>query len=304
MAVSGWMHRRVSRSWRGWWNRASPFRLCDQHHRELRRTVQAKLSQPHRHVQPIANIQIATSPIRWTGSHRNNLFLPPPPAANPIVVKPGIRARAASHKHLEGLTVAAVEEMINMITTQRNYELNSKIVNQRTSAAETEPASLENVMNPHLSLALLFATAPRFIPPAAPNSPRGERGSFPSARVPGARSCQLTGTHLAAACQLRQAVLGGAITDRAPAGEALRAGCLGWGRVRLRLGRPSASPPGGARRRRLQPALAVRGSRDQSRPYGRLCHLPVLLAAREACPRGTVLEARTSPAQRWPTVNR
>jgi len=59
----------------------------------------------------------------------NNLLLATPSSGDPIVVKgrgPGNRKYLA--RHLEGSNVSAVEEMINMITTQRNYELNSKII--------------------------------------------------------------------------------------------------------------------------------------------------------------------------------
>jgi flagellar basal-body rod protein FlgG len=92
-------------------------------------TVQAKL--PNRtDMSTIANIQIATfanpGGLEAIG---NNLFLATASSGDPIVVKPGDQGTGSlSQGNLEGSNVSAVEEMINMITTQRNYELNSKIV--------------------------------------------------------------------------------------------------------------------------------------------------------------------------------
>jgi flagellar basal-body rod protein FlgG len=92
-------------------------------------TVQAKL--PNRtDMSTIANIQIATfanpGGLEAIG---NNLFLATASSGDPIVVKPGDQGTGSlSQGNLEGSNVSAVEEMINMITTQRNYELNSKVV--------------------------------------------------------------------------------------------------------------------------------------------------------------------------------
>ena len=92
-------------------------------------TVQAKI--PNRtDMSTIANIQIATfanpGGLEAIG---NNLFLATASSGDPIVVKPGDQGTGSlSQGNLEGSNVSAVEEMINMITTQRNYELNSKIV--------------------------------------------------------------------------------------------------------------------------------------------------------------------------------
>ena len=59
----------------------------------------------------------------------NNLFLATASSGDPIVVKPGEQGTGSiSQGSLEASNVSAVEEMINMITTQRNYELNSKII--------------------------------------------------------------------------------------------------------------------------------------------------------------------------------
>jgi flagellar basal-body rod protein FlgG len=59
----------------------------------------------------------------------NNLLLATPSSGDPIVVKAGDQGTGSiSQGNLEGSNVSAVEEMINMITTQRNYELNSKII--------------------------------------------------------------------------------------------------------------------------------------------------------------------------------
>jgi flagellar basal-body rod protein FlgG len=59
----------------------------------------------------------------------NNLLLATSSSGDPIVVKPGDQGSGGlSQGTLEGSNVSAVEEMINMISTQRNYELNSKII--------------------------------------------------------------------------------------------------------------------------------------------------------------------------------
>lgn len=50
-------------------------------------------------------------------------------SGDPFVVKPGEQgAGLLSQGFLESSNVEAVEEMINMITTQRSYELNSKVI--------------------------------------------------------------------------------------------------------------------------------------------------------------------------------
>jgi flagellar basal-body rod protein FlgG len=59
----------------------------------------------------------------------NNLMLATSSSGDPISARPGEQGTGAIGQGLlEGSNVSAVEEMINMITTQRNYELNSKIV--------------------------------------------------------------------------------------------------------------------------------------------------------------------------------
>jgi len=59
----------------------------------------------------------------------NNEFLATAASGDAIVVKPGDQGTGGiSQGSLESSNVSAVEEMINMITTQRNYELNSKII--------------------------------------------------------------------------------------------------------------------------------------------------------------------------------
>jgi len=92
-------------------------------------TVQANL--PNRtDLANVGSIQIATfvnpGGLEAVG---NNLFLATAASGDPIVVKPGDQGTGSiSQGNLEGSNVSAVEEMINMITTQRNYELNSKII--------------------------------------------------------------------------------------------------------------------------------------------------------------------------------
>jgi flagellar basal-body rod protein FlgG len=92
-------------------------------------TVQANL--PNRtDLANVGSIQIATF-VNPGGLEAigNNLFLATAASGDPIVVKPGDQGTGSiSQGNLESSNVSAVEEMINMITTQRNYELNSKII--------------------------------------------------------------------------------------------------------------------------------------------------------------------------------
>ena len=58
-----------------------------------------------------------------------NLFAETPASGQAIHVRPGEQgAGLLNQGHLEGANVKAVEEMIDMITTQRAYELNSKVI--------------------------------------------------------------------------------------------------------------------------------------------------------------------------------
>jgi flagellar basal-body rod protein FlgG len=92
-------------------------------------TVQARL--PNRtEMADIGTIQIAAfanpGGLEAIG---NNLLLATPASGDPIVVKPGDQGTGSiAQGNLEGSNVSAVEDMINMITAQRNYELNSKVI--------------------------------------------------------------------------------------------------------------------------------------------------------------------------------
>jgi flagellar basal-body rod protein FlgG len=92
-------------------------------------TVQAKLPSKTDLVD-VGSIQIATfanpGGLEAIG---DNLLVATSSSGDPIVVKPGDQGTGGlSQGTLEGSNVSAVEEMINMISTQRNYELNSKII--------------------------------------------------------------------------------------------------------------------------------------------------------------------------------
>jgi flagellar basal-body rod protein FlgG len=92
-------------------------------------TVQAKLPSKTDLVD-VGSIQLATfanpGGLEAIG---NNLLVATSSSGDPIVVKPGDQGSGGlSQGTLEGSNVSAVEEMINMISTQRNYELNSKII--------------------------------------------------------------------------------------------------------------------------------------------------------------------------------
>ena len=59
----------------------------------------------------------------------NNLFGATAASGEPILTKPGEQgAGSITQGYLEGANVKAVEEMIDMIATQRGYELNSKVI--------------------------------------------------------------------------------------------------------------------------------------------------------------------------------
>src|SRR5262249_23461606 len=59
----------------------------------------------------------------------NNLFQPTAASGQELRLKPGEQgAGTLSQGFLEGANVKAVEEMIDMISTQRAYEMNSKVI--------------------------------------------------------------------------------------------------------------------------------------------------------------------------------
>jgi flagellar basal-body rod protein FlgG len=92
-------------------------------------TVQVRL--PNRtDMVDVGNIQLATfANPGGLESIGNNLMLATASSGDPINSRPGEQGTGnIGQGLLENSNVSAVEEMINMITTQRNYELNSKIV--------------------------------------------------------------------------------------------------------------------------------------------------------------------------------
>jgi flagellar basal-body rod protein FlgG len=59
----------------------------------------------------------------------NNLFGATAASGDPVLVKPGEQgAGSLSQGYLENANVQAVQEMVDMITTQRAYEMNSKVI--------------------------------------------------------------------------------------------------------------------------------------------------------------------------------
>jgi flagellar basal-body rod protein FlgG len=59
----------------------------------------------------------------------NNLFGATVASGDPVLVKPGEQGSGSlSQGYLEGANVQAVQEMVDMITTQRAYEMNSKTI--------------------------------------------------------------------------------------------------------------------------------------------------------------------------------
>lgn len=80
--------------------------------------------------QVIGNIQIADfvnpAGLQVLG---NNLFLETAASGAPQVGTPGLNGLGTTLQNtLEASNVSTVEEMVNMITTQRAYEMNSKVI--------------------------------------------------------------------------------------------------------------------------------------------------------------------------------
>jgi flagellar basal-body rod protein FlgG len=58
-----------------------------------------------------------------------NLYVPSPASGQPIVIRPGLQGTGyLAQGQVEGSNVNIVDEMVNMITTQRAYETNSKAI--------------------------------------------------------------------------------------------------------------------------------------------------------------------------------
>jgi flagellar basal-body rod protein FlgG len=80
--------------------------------------------------QQIGQIQLArfANPAGMSSVGRN-LFLATPASGDPTVATPGTQGLGTiSQGFLEGANVKVVEEMVNMITSQRAYEANSKAI--------------------------------------------------------------------------------------------------------------------------------------------------------------------------------
>ncbi|BFT64970.1 flagellar basal-body rod protein FlgG [Pseudomonas moorei] len=80
--------------------------------------------------QVIGNLQTADF-INPTGLQAvgNNLFLETAASGAPQIGTPGLNGFGTTLQNtLEGSNVSTVEEMVNMITTQRAYEMNSKVI--------------------------------------------------------------------------------------------------------------------------------------------------------------------------------
>ena len=78
----------------------------------------------------LGNLQLAifTNP-GGLESLGNNLFGATAASGDPVVVKPGeLGVGSISQGYLENANVQAVQEMVDMITTQRAYEMNSKTI--------------------------------------------------------------------------------------------------------------------------------------------------------------------------------
>jgi len=68
----------------------------------------------------------------------NNLFLETAASGAPQVGTPGLNGFGTTLQNtLETSNVSTVEEMVNMITTQRAYEMNSKVISTADSMLAT-----------------------------------------------------------------------------------------------------------------------------------------------------------------------
>jgi flagellar basal-body rod protein FlgG len=87
----------------------------------------------------IGSVQLArfTNPAGMTPIGKN-LYLPTPASGNPIVDAPGSNSMGRLNQgFLEMSNVALVEEMVDMITTQRAYEVNSKAIQASDEMLQT-----------------------------------------------------------------------------------------------------------------------------------------------------------------------
>jgi flagellar basal-body rod protein FlgG len=87
----------------------------------------------------IGSVQLArfTNPAGMTPIGKN-LYLPTPASGNPIVDAPGSNSMGRLNQgFLEMSNVALVEEMVDMITAQRAYEVNSKAIQASDEMLQT-----------------------------------------------------------------------------------------------------------------------------------------------------------------------
>ena len=69
--------------------------------------------------------------VNESGLHSmgGNFYQPSPASGAPVAVTPGLEGSGTIQQHvLELSNVSVVEEMVNMITAQRAYEVNSKVI--------------------------------------------------------------------------------------------------------------------------------------------------------------------------------
>ena len=67
-----------------------------------------------------------------------SLYLSSPASGNPIIDAPASNGMGSINQgFLEGSNVAIVEEMVNMITAQRAYEVNSKAIQTADAMLQT-----------------------------------------------------------------------------------------------------------------------------------------------------------------------
>jgi flagellar basal-body rod protein FlgG len=99
------------------------------------RIIQGLNDQPRQ----IGQIDIATfvnpAGLKAVGK---NLFLQTPASGQPVTVRPGLQGSGyISQGQIESSNVNIVDEMVNMITAQRSYETNSKVIQASDQMLQT-----------------------------------------------------------------------------------------------------------------------------------------------------------------------
>jgi len=102
-------------------------------------TISVMLQGDNSTVQDVATLELARFPNAAGLSNRGgNIFTESPGSGTPILARPGEQGMGESASgYLEMSNVATVDELVNMITAQRAYELNSKTITMADEMLQT-----------------------------------------------------------------------------------------------------------------------------------------------------------------------